>query len=99
MLFMIQCVDKPNSLDLRMATRPAHIEYIHSHEEKVFVAGPTLADDGAAMTGTVIIYEAPDRAAAEAFSNNDPYYKAGLFASRSFTPWKLITFYPAAAGK
>lgn len=99
MLFMIQCVDKPNSLDLRLETRPKHIEYIHDHEERVFVAGPTLADDGTTMTGTVIILEAPDRAAAQAFTDGDPYFKAGLFASRTITPWKLITFYPAAAGK
>lgn len=99
MLFIIQCVDKPNSLDLRLEIRPKHIEYIHDNEEKVFVAGPMLAEDGVAMTGTTIIYEAPDRTAAQAFADGDPYYKGGLFASRTITPWKLITFYPAAAGK
>lgn len=96
MLFIVHCIDKPNSLDLRLATRPQHIEYIHEHEDNVFVAGPTLGDDGVAMTGTVLIVNMPDRAAVQSFMDGDPYYKAGLFASRTATPWKRITYNPDA---
>ena len=40
------------------------------------------------MIGSMVILEAADRAAAEAWAANDPYKKAGLFTSVEITPWK-----------
>ena len=48
------------------------------------------------MTGTVLVVNMPDRAAVQSFMDGDPYYKAGLFASRTATPWKRITYNPDA---
>jgi len=96
MLFIIQCVDKPGSQELRLKTRPEHIAYIHQQEDRVFLAGPTVTEDDSAMTGTVLIVNVADRAAAEALADGDPYFKAGLFASRTITPWRKITFNPNA---
>jgi len=42
------------------------------------------------MNGSVIILDLENRAAAEAFANNDPYNKAGLFASVTITTWKKV---------
>ena len=90
MPFLIHCVDKPDSTELRMATRPAHLEYIQGFMDSVVLAGPMLTDDGETMTGSVLIMDLPDRAAAEAFAANDPYNKAGLFASVSVSRWKKV---------
>lgn len=79
--FVLICHDRPNGLDLRMATRPTHLEYILANQDKMVMAGPLLADDGEAMIGSLIVIDVPHRAAAEAFSAADPYSKAGLFAS------------------
>jgi hypothetical protein len=76
-LFILACFDKPNSLDLRMATREAHLAY--AREAKMIkVAGPML-DEGEAMAGSLFILEADDRAQVEAFNAADPYQQAGLF--------------------
>ena len=77
-LFTLMCFDKPNALDLRMATREAHLAYVRENLAMVKLAGPMLdADDG--MAGSLFILEAPDRAAVEAFNAADPYQKAGVF--------------------
>jgi len=77
--FVLHCIDKPDSLDLRMATRPAHVEYLKGHGEAVRLAGPYM-DDAGDMRGSLLIIEAEDLAAAQAFAAADPYARAGLFA-------------------
>ncbi len=92
MLFFIHSVDKPDHAEVRARTRAAHLEYMKGLADKVLVAGPTLADEGDAMTGSVFIIEAEDRQAAEAFAEGDPYYQAGLFESVTIMPWKKVFF-------
>jgi uncharacterized protein YciI len=89
-LFVISYVDKPNSLALRMATREAHLGYAHdeSRPTKVKLGGPYLDDNGD-MAGSLIIVEAPDKAAAVAFTQNDPYVKAGLMSSVDVRPFRI----------
>ena len=77
-LFTLMCFDKPNALDLRMATREAHLAYVRENLAMVKLAGPMLdAEDG--MAGSLFVIEAADRAAVEAFNAADPYQKAGVF--------------------
>ena len=77
-LFALICFDKPGSLDLRMATREAHLAYVGQHRAMLKVAGPLL-DEAEGMAGSMFILEAPDRAAVDAFTAADPYSQAGLF--------------------
>ena len=77
-LFALMCFDNPNALDLRMATREAHLAYVRENLAMVKVAGPLL-DAAEGMAGSMFILEAADRAAVEAFNAADPYQKAGLF--------------------
>jgi len=76
--YALMCFDKPSSLDLRMANRPAHLAYADACKEVVY-GGPMLDDKGD-MCGSLIVFEAPDKAFVEAFSAADPYRLAGLFA-------------------
>lgn len=77
-LFALACFDKPNSLDLRMATREAHLAYVREHIAMVKLAG-ALLDEADNMAGSLFIMDAPDRAAVEAFNAADPYQQAGVF--------------------
>jgi hypothetical protein len=77
-LFMLACFDEPNSLDLRMATREAHLAYVRENLGAVKLAGPML-DEADAMAGSLFILDVPDRAAALAFNAADPYQQAGVF--------------------
>lgn len=87
MLFAIVCRDHPNALELRMANRPAHREYLAQHSDRLKLAGPFLDAEGR-MCGSLLIVEAADQAEAEAFAAGDPYRKAGLFASAEVTPFQ-----------
>jgi hypothetical protein len=87
-LFVLNCLDKPNSLELRMATREAHLAYARPQAAMLKLGGPLLDEKGD-MAGSLMILDAPDRAAAEAFSANDPYTKAGLWERVEITPFKV----------
>jgi uncharacterized protein len=90
MLFVIHYVDKPNHAEVRAANRQAHLDHIGAKKDQVLVAGPTTSDDGAQMTGSVIIMDFTDRAEAEDFTANDPYVKAGLFERVEVKAWKKV---------
>jgi hypothetical protein len=90
MHFVISCLDKPGHGSVRAANRAAHLDHLARHAGNVVMAGPTLSEDGAAMTGSVLIVEFPDRAAAEAFAATDPYAMAGLFESVNIRAWKKV---------
>lgn len=88
-LYVIVCIDKPDSLDTRMATREAHLAYAQANEHvRIRVGGPFLSDNGT-MIGSMLIVEADDLAMVDAFVKNDPYGKAGLFDRVEVRPWKV----------
>ncbi len=55
--------------------------------DSIVVAGPLLDEEGNAI-GTMLLMEFPDRRAAVAFAADDPYARAGLFASVAVTAWR-----------
>jgi uncharacterized protein len=93
MRFVIHAIDRPNSLALRLETRPRHLEYMAAFD--TLVAGPLLDDDGNPC-GSCIIVELADRAAAERFVADDPYRGADLFQSVSVHEFRTVKW-PGAA--
>ena len=89
MLFAIVCIDKPASLELRLATRATHLAYLTTYKDKVVQAGPLLDTDGRSC-GSLLLVEVADRAAAEGFAEGDPYAKAGLFESTLIRPFRTV---------
>ena len=90
-LFVLTCIDKPNSLALRMATREAHFAYANAKPPGTIRLGGPFLDAGGDMAGSLIILEAEDLGAAKAFNRTDPYTLAGLFESVDVRPWR-VTF-------
>ncbi|KLN60747.1 hypothetical protein WH96_09685 [Kiloniella spongiae] len=88
MKFIFSCVDKKDHTHVRAENRPAHLEYLGQFMDHIVVAGPTLGTDHESMTGSLLILEFDDVAAAQEFALNDPYNKAGLFEQVTITPWK-----------
>ena len=86
-LFVISWADKPGGLPIRLATRQAHFDYIAGHPGVLKLGGPFL-DDAGDMAGSLMIIEAADLAAAEAFAEGDPYNAAGLYERRDVRAWK-----------
>ncbi len=71
-----------------MEIRPRHLAYIDANRAAVKLAGPFLSDDGQAMTGSLIVLEVENLAAAQAFAAADPYALGGLFASVDIRAWR-----------
>ena len=90
MLYALICSDKPDALSVRMDTRPKHLAFIEQHKAQVKLAGPFLGEDGATMTGSLIVIEAESLAAARDFAARDPYALAGLFQSVQIKPWRWM---------
>lgn len=88
MLYAVICVDHPDSQALRAETRQAHLDYV-AQTGVVTLAGPFLDEDGG-MCGSLIVLDVADKAAAEAWSAEDPYTRAGLFRSVEIRAWKRL---------
>ena len=80
MLYIIYQEDRPGAEALRAAQREAHFAYLERHRDVLVLGGALLADDGVTRTGSVLIVNVPDLSAAEAFSRDEPFRKAGLFS-------------------
>lgn len=80
MLFVFHGIDRPDASALRAEHAAAHRD--HQAGRSNPVGGPIL-DVAQQPCGTLIIFEAPDRVAAEALMADDPYVRAGLFANAS----------------
>lgn len=96
MFFIVVATDKPDAASIRAENRPVHLEYLQSFGAQVVAGGATLTDDGDAVTGSFLLVDMADRAAAEAFAANDPFAKAGLFESVEIRRWRKVIFHPPA---
>ena len=96
MLYIMVNEDRPDGQALRAATREAHLAYLERHENIVVLAGATLAEDGS-RTGSVFIINAPGREAAEKFSAEEPFRKAGLFQTVKITRMRRGQWHPQNA--
>ena len=96
MLYALLCTDKPNSVDLRMKVRPEHVAYLNGLSVALKAAGPFL-DDAGNPTGSLVIIEAADMAAAKLVAANDPYNLAGLFSNVEIKAWRWALKNPDAA--
>ena len=86
-LFAIICRDKPGHLQTRLDTRDAHLAHLRANEG-LRMAGP-LIEEGQ-MAGSLVVVEADDLAAVQAWADADPYRAAGLFASTEVVEWKKV---------
>lgn len=97
MWYAIICEDKPNSLALRMETRPAHLAALQllQNEGRLLTAGPLPAIDSEnpgdhGFTGSVIIAEFDSISDAQTWAQSDPYAVAGVFANVVVKPYKKV---------
>jgi len=95
--YAIIAQDKAGSLSARLEARPAHLERLRKLQEagKLLLAGPHPAidseDPGAAgFTGSLIVAEFPDLAAAQAWAAGDPYAVAEVYADVAVKPFRKV---------
>ncbi|HKS15588.1 MAG TPA: YciI family protein [Pseudomonas sp.] len=97
MLYAIIASDVADSLEKRLAARPAHIERLQQlkAEGRVVLAGPHPAidsnDPGAAgFSGSLIVAEFDSLTAAQAWADADPYIAAGVYDKVVVKPFKQV---------
>ncbi|WP_248767926.1 YciI family protein [Pseudomonas sp. MWU12-2345] len=97
MLYAIIATDVENSLDKRLAVRPAHLERLHQLQAqgRLVLAGPNPAvdsnDPGAAgFSGSLIVAEFDSLSAAQAWAEADPFVAGGVYAQVLVKPFKQV---------
>lgn len=97
MLFAFLCKDKPGHLNVRMETRPTHLEHLKKLEAEgtLKMAGPFL-DAENKPCGSLVIVSAENFEAAKVIADSDPYAKAGLFESVDIKPFNWVFKNPEA---
>lgn len=89
MFFAILCFDKPGVGELREKTRAEHLSYLKQHSDRMHLGGPFEGDEGG-IVGTLFIINAADRADALAFTENEPFHKAGVFETVMVRRWRQM---------
>ncbi len=89
MLFVITAFDRPGALDKRLEVRPRHLDYLNSRIAQIKAGGAMLNQNDEPM-GSMLIIEAEDQAAAEAFAAADPFAKEGVFERVEVRPWRAV---------
>ncbi len=88
MFFAVIAKDRAGSTALRAQTKLRHSAHLDAAADglRVLQTGPLLDESGAEV-GSLLILEADAKKTVEAFMNDDPYAKAGLFAHVDIHPW------------
>lgn len=89
MYFAILCFDGPGVGELREKTRAAHLDYLKAHGDVLHLGGPFESDEGG-IVGTLFMIDVPDRATAQAFTDQEPFHKAGVFETVMVRRWRQM---------
>ncbi|MDX3457319.1 YciI family protein [Streptomyces sp. ME02-8801-2C] len=88
MEFLCYHRDRPDSLALRYELLEEHWSYMDQYAKEMIARGPTFADDGDTLTGSVHILDLPDPATARAFAFDEPGYQAGAYRDVLLRRWR-----------
>jgi len=89
--------DVPDSLQRRLQARAAHVARLDALRDagRLLLAGPFPAVDAedpgpAGFSGSLIVAEFDDLAAARAWADADPYRAAGVYANVDVRPFRKV---------
>ena len=97
MLYMCYGVDGENGAERRKTDREEHFAYLKAHEDILVLGGATLEDDSETRLGSCLIINVLNRAAADAFADDEPLRKAGVFDSYTVVRMRRGQWNPDAA--
>ena len=83
MLYSFHLLDRAGAAALRAQVRPEHKAYLAQVADRIAFAGPRVDDDGETMAGSLLVIDFADRAAAEAWLRDEPFTRAGVYATSS----------------
>ncbi len=97
MLYAIIAEDSADSLEKRLANRPAHIQRLTALKNvgRLVLAGPHPAIDSedpgsAGFSGSLIVAEFASLEEAQSWADKDPYITAGVYNKVTVKPFKKV---------
>lgn len=97
MWYAIKGTDRADALAARLQARPAHLARLQAlaAEGRLKLAGPLPAIDAedpgpAGFTGSLVVAEFADLAAARAWAEADPYLEAGVYTQVDVWPFRQV---------
>ena len=97
MLYAIISQDIPNSLERRMAVRPAHLQRLEALRDvgRLVLAGPHPAIDNenpgtAGFSGSLVVAEFASLSEAQALADADPFTTTGVYEKVTVKPFKKV---------
>ena len=94
MLWIIRLIDKPNSTTMRAEHQAAHSAYLKKMDPVCFFTGPLQNDDATQNIGSLWIIKAASRAEAQAFVDNEAFFRCGVFESYTINRVRMGHFHP-----
>ncbi|WP_374604001.1 YciI family protein [Arenimonas sp.] len=97
MWYAIKGTDRADALAARLQARPAHLARLQAlaAEGRLKLAGPLPAIDAedpgpAGFTGSLVVAEFADLAAARAWAEADPYLEGGVYSQVDVWPFRQV---------
>ncbi len=97
MLYAVISQDVENSLEKRLAARPAHVERLQllKQQGRLILAGPhpciDSEDPGAAgFSGSLVVAEFNSLVDAQNWADADPYIEVGVYERVTVKPFKKV---------
>jgi uncharacterized protein YciI len=95
-IYVFHLLDRPGSGALRERVRPEHKAYLGRVADRIAFAGPLTEDDGVTMIGSLLAIDFDSRDAALAWLADEPFTRAGLYASSQVQAF--VNLWPQRAG-
>jgi len=96
-LYAIISEDRENSLEQRLAARPAHLQRLQNLQDqgRLILAGPHPAIDSATpgkagFTGSLVVAEFDSLNDAQSWANADPYKETNVYARVTVKPFNQV---------
>ncbi len=97
MLYAIISEDVPDSLELRLTARPAHLERLKElqNQGRLVLAGPHPTIDtenpgAAGFSGSLVVAEFDSLQDAQNWADADPYLLTNVYAKVTIKPFKKV---------
>ena len=97
MLYAVISQDVENSLEKRLAARPAHLERLQllKQQGRLILAGPHPSIDSedpgeAGFSGSLVVAEFDSLNDAQSWADADPYIEAGVYEQVTVKPFKKV---------
>lgn len=97
MWYVIYSKDRADSLQSRLAARPAHVARLESllEQGRLLLAGPRPAIDAsdpgpAGFLGSLVVARFDSLVEAQAWADADPYVESGVYESVEVSPFNRV---------